>query len=365
MNPLAMLYQTYRKRSSGWKLLIALIAMGWTGCGSGAPAPLAPASPKQTSLLSVSGSVERPLTLSSEDLAQFPTVTARLNDVHLDGAFHGVFRYTGVPLRLLLDQAGIVKKGGLFNRDLDLAIVVRNAKGQAAVLSWGEVFYRNAAEILLAHTAEPIFPHKPCENCHSEEEARPWRAPLERTVPMPKLVATRDFTTERCLESVTSIEIVALGADHGLHVEKGKGPKPLYAPSIEIRKAEELHATIESLEGYARRDARVIQAGDGTGFHGFKSFEGTSLKEILTRLSIEPDPAGALLLSAPDGYRVLLSNAEALTVIDAELMILADRKDGQPEPDGGAFHLVIPTDLSADRWLKSVARIDVLRADGR
>lgn len=338
-----------------------MFSLLWSGCGSGAPAPMTPPSP--TTVLSVGGSVERPFTLSSQELRDFPSMAARLNDVHLDGAFHGVFRYTGVPLRLLLDQAGVVKTGGLFNRVLDLAIVVRNAQGKAAVLSWGEVFYRNAAEILLAHTAEPIFPEKPCEGCHSEEESRPWRAPLERTVPMPKLVATRDFTTERCLEGIVSIEVVALGAEHGLHVEKGKGPRPLFAPKLEIRPAEQPPTTIETLEAYSRRSARVIQAGDGTGYHGFKDFEGVSLQELLARHSIVPDPSGALLLSSPDGYRVLLSNAEVMTVIDSDRTILADRKSGQPEPDGGAFHLVIPSDLSADRWLKAVARIDVLRAD--
>jgi DMSO/TMAO reductase YedYZ molybdopterin-dependent catalytic subunit len=331
------------------------------GCGSQAPASASP--PSETPQLTLSGSVKKPLTLTIEDLREFPQVAARLNDVHRDGSFHGVFLVTGVPLRLLLDQAGVVKTGGMFNRELDLAIVVRNREGTTAVLSWGEIFYRNAAEVLVAYAAEPLRPHKPCERCHTPEESQPWREPLERAVPMPKLVTTRDFTTDRCLEGVISIEVIALGAEHGLHVEKGKGPKPLFAPSFELRQGDAQPVVALTLEGYPRRDVEAIQAGEGTGFHGIKKFEGVPLKEVLARLGVSPDPAGALLLSAPDGYRVLLSSAEVLTARDAEQILLADRKNGQPEPDGGAFHLVIPTDLSADRWLKSVSRIDVLRAE--
>lgn len=312
--------------------------------------------------LTISGAVQRPLALDRQTLLEFPTVTARLNDVHRDGQYHGVFFYRGVPLRLLLDQAGVVKTGGLFNRELDLAIVARSRLGEVAVLSWGEVFYRNPAEVLLALEATPHHPHKACDKCHAPEESKPWLDELARQVPMPKLIVTRDFYTERCIEDVISIEVIALGADHGLHVEKGKGPKPLFAPSFELRGLGKTPLVFESPKGYPRRAVEAIQAGDGTGYHGIKHFEGVSLRAVLEKLGVTPDPAGALLLSSPDGYRVLLSNAEVLTAQDGELLVLADRKDGQPESDGGRFHLVIPTDLSADRWLKSVARIDILRA---
>ena len=121
---------------------------------------------------------------------------------------------------------------------------------------------------------------------------------------------------------------------------------------------------VRDLDGLPRAEARLPQAGDGTGYHGMRHFEGVALEALLARHGIEPDPATGILLSARDGYRVLLSSAEVFDAPAGREVLLADRQEGEPLGEDGRFQLVPVDDQSADRWLKGVARIDVVRARG-
>jgi len=76
-------------------LLLALF--GFTATGS----------VQEHGALSIGGLVRTPLHLTMNTLANFQHASVRLNEVSLGGDFHGVFSYTGVPLRFLLELAGI------------------------------------------------------------------------------------------------------------------------------------------------------------------------------------------------------------------------------------------------------------------
>ena len=175
----------------------------------------------------ITGLVKQPMRFDRRDLERYDAVRVRLNDVTSDGRYRGVFEHRGVPLRGLLEQARIAKGASVFGRVLDLAVVVRNRDGAAVVLSWGEIFYRNAAEVVLGYEATPRMPHKPCADCHTEEEARPWLEQLERDVPAPKLVVAHDASADRAIEGVTSIEVTDLGRDAGIFVARKDRPDDL------------------------------------------------------------------------------------------------------------------------------------------
>jgi len=57
-----------------------------------------------------------------------------------------------------LEQAGIQKENSDFSKQIDLAVIVRNKAGKQIALSWGEIFYRNPAEVAIAFSADRSCP---------------------------------------------------------------------------------------------------------------------------------------------------------------------------------------------------------------
>ena len=127
--------------------------------------------------ISITGTVKQPLNLSMEDIRRFEAVTARLNEVSADKNFHGVFSYRGVPLRTLLELATVQKEKSDFSKSVDLAIAVKNKNGQQTVLPWGELYYRNPADILIAFSATPVMPHRECSTCHTPKCSKSGSTP--------------------------------------------------------------------------------------------------------------------------------------------------------------------------------------------
>ena len=305
--------------------------------------------------LSIIGAVKQPLQLTLNDLSRFQSIPVRLNELGQDKKFHGVFNYRGVPLKDLLETAAVQKGESAFSKSLDMAVVVRNREGKQTVLSWGEVFYRNPADIVVAFQAEPIMPFRDCAACHTPEVYRVWHDPLKRKVGLPKLVVANDFYTERSLENVTSIEVV------DLHLKMPvKRLKELYAPDLSVVEGAKPPRTVTDLSAYPRLEVMGKVTGDGKGYHGLLRFEGVPLVDLLTRAGVTQDLGSAVVISAPDGYRSLISMGELVLNPLNRRIIIADRKEGKPIQEDGKFKLVIPDDLSADRWVKAVSRIEVI-----
>ena len=322
-------------------LVFLLSANGWTA-----------SSPE----LNVTGVVKQPLNLSLEDINKFTSVRVRLNEVTRDNNFHGSFYYRGVPLRTLLELADIQKVGADFNKAIDLAMVIRSRDGKQTVLSWGEVFYRNPSEIIIAASAEPIMPHKSCQACHKPEVYQPWLDQLKRPLGFPKLVVANDFYTDRSMEDITGIEVL------DLHPKiDTKKTKDLYSPSFTITGAVKQPLDIKDLSSYPHKEVPAKQMGDGKGYHGIRIFEGVPLLDLLNKAGIEPDSDTVFLISAPDGYRSLLSYGELFLAPHGQDIVIADRVAGRPLKENGRFILIFPEDLSADRWVKAVDKIEVIR----
>ncbi len=351
-------------------MALLTIAMTWPGCARNVPpaATNAGVPPTHTQrhdaprngTVSITGLVKQPIQLDLNDLRNYHAVQTRLNDVHQDTSFYGVHNYLGVPLRVLLEQAVITKASAVFNREMDLTIVVRNRRGDTVALSWGEIFYRNPSNILLAYEAEPHIPHKACSNCHDESTYKPWQDMLLRDIPLPKLVVANDFYSDRALEEVSSIEVVYLGREKGINVAREDRPDKLYAPEIVLNQGD-TRQVIRAIDKYPRTTADAIKAGDGTGYHGVRHYSGVSLRDVLSDHGVAFDPREVFLLSAPDGYRVVLSSAELMLAQAGKQILLADTVNGEKLEESGRFQLVIPHDIPADRWLQAVAQIDILR----
>jgi precorrin-4 methylase len=310
---------------------------------------------KSPSCLSITGLVKQPLNLTVEDLERCQSISVQLNEVTKAGAYRGVFYYSGVPLRTLLELASIEKEETAFKKKVDLAILVRNRQGKQVAISWGEVFYRNPGGIIVATSAVPIMPHHDCKACHKPEVYKSRLDQLHRKIGFPKLVVSHDTYADRSLDEITSIEIV------DLHPEMPtKRMKELFSPQITVTGAVDKPLELKDLSPYPRMEMTVKHLGEGKGFHGLDKFEGTGFKTILEDAGIKPDLTKVFMVSAPDGYRSLFSYGEIFLNPAGERIFIADRIKGQPIEKFGKFFLVPPDDLMSDRDVKSVEKIEVI-----
>ena len=303
----------------------------------------------------IGGAVRQPLNLSLEDLSRMESVFVRLDEVTGDKQFRGVFTYRGVPLRTLLDLATVQKETPGFSKAIDLAVVVRNREGLTAVMSWGELFYRNPSEVIVAVSGTPIRPHSTnCGACHGMQVAQGALEQLNRKAAFPKLVVANDFFTDRSIEDVVNIEVVDLKGT----AEK-KSMKKLFAQKLTLV-IDGKTTEITDLSGYKRIDVLAKEVGDGRGYHGLKNLSGVSLRELLSKASTRMETDSVILASAPDGYRSLFSYGEVILAPQGERIVVADRLNGRPIEENGKFLLVPPDDLAADRTVKAVERIEVV-----
>lgn len=331
------------KRRFGWFVFLA--ALFFTGdIMAGSP-----------SVLSITGLVKQPLNLTVEDLEKHRSIRVQLNEVMEDGGYHGVFYYSGVPLKTLLELASIEKGETAFSKKVDLAVLVRNGDGKQVVLSWGEVFYRNPGRIIVATSAIPIMPHHNCKTCHSPEVYKSRLDQLHRKIGFPKLVVSSDSYADRSLEEITSIEVLDLCPKM-----PAKKLKKLFSPEFGITNVVGKTLTFKDFSSYPRRTMKVKHLGEGKGYHGIEKVEGPYVKDIIDKAGIAPDLCKVFLVSAPDGYRALFSYGEIFLDPSGERMIIADRINGKPIEKGGKFVLVSPGDLMADRHVKSIKKIEVI-----
>ncbi|OPY11015.1 MAG: Cobalt-precorrin-4 C(11)-methyltransferase [Syntrophus sp. PtaB.Bin001] len=298
-------------------------------------------------VFSITGQVKHPLNLSTGDLSKFQTVSVRINNINKNGGYEGVFNTQGVPLKSLLEVCGLQKEESGFPKPVDLAIVVRNGSGKQIVLSWGEVFFRNPAEVTLAFSAVPVMPLHGVSPDQAEH--------LYRKISFPKLVVAGDYYSDRSLEGVVNIEVVNLKAG-GEFKKMGK----LVCPEFNLTGAVKKNLFIKDLSSYPQTEIPATVVGEGRGFEGMEKYKGVPLVELLAKAGAEADLNTVFLATAVDGYRSLISYGELFLSPQGKRVIVADRVKGKPLQKNGKFLLILPDDLFADRQVKALAKIEVL-----
>ncbi|MBN2332142.1 MAG: hypothetical protein JXO49_08660 [Deltaproteobacteria bacterium] len=312
--------------------------------------------------MTLQGAVRQELTIQTEALADFESQTVQFNDLSRDGTNRGIIHYRGVPLRILLELAGIAKADQGFNKLVDLAVVVENNNGQKIALSWGEIFFRLPGNVLIAYTGTPLQPgHLNCGRCHEKEVYEPRLAVQQRTIAYPKLLITGDRWADRALEGVTKITVVELPPQPG-----NRKLDPLYAPETLITGAVAKPMTVTSLPAdLPRQEIKAFPVGEGRLYHGPGecTFSGVAFQDLIARSSPTADLNTVIMAWAPDGYRSLFSLGELQLGRDGDRMLFADQREGKQLHKNGRFVLVSPADLMADRWLKAVGRIEIISLD--
>jgi len=302
--------------------------------------------------LSITGAVRQPLHLTLHDLARYQPVEVQLHEVGSDGSFHGVFTYQGVPLRYLLELASPAKGDTGFPSPIDLALRVRSKKGAEVALSWGEIFYKNPPEFIVATAAVPVKSYKDCTACHANNEHKPRLEQYERTPAFPKLVVGNDMYADRCLEDISSIEIMDLRPRTGAKELPG-----LYSSSIEMAGPGNRPVTVKRLSSFPAVTIPFRQ-GDCGGYHGIQYYGGASLKKIVEASGAKFDIASVLLVWAPDGYRASVSYGDLFLSGRGDRIMIADRLNDAPLEKGGKYYLVFPDDLAFERRVDAVSKIE-------
>jgi precorrin-4 methylase len=313
--------------------IIIFQATGWAASSSG---------------VSISGAVRQPIRFTLEDLTKFQSIDVRLNEVDSGKNFQGAFNYRGVPLRSLLELANIHKEEDSFFKFLDVAIVIRNKVGKQVVLSWGEIFYRNPAGIIIAFSASPVMPQQ-------EAGRGKWQNTLNRPIGFPKLVVANDFSIDRCMEEITSIEVVALAPK--LKTEKMADTQP---SSFTISGEVTTPLPVSDLTAYPRTEVMIKVIGSGRGYQGLEKVSGVPLVKLLEKAGAQMDINMGYLVTHSDGYRAVLSFGELFLDPDGGRILIGDGNDNQGIGKEGRFTLFIPGDLSSDRNVKGIESIEVI-----
>jgi DMSO/TMAO reductase YedYZ molybdopterin-dependent catalytic subunit len=153
-------------------------------------------------------------------------------------------------------------------------------------------------------------------------------------------------------------------ADRGEGDPSAGGKSPV-ALTVGGEVAKPLRLTAEDL---AKLPRQTVRARDSQNVES--AFEGVPLVEILKAAGVKfgPDLRGNdlalyLVVEASDGYRAVFSLPEIDPAYADRLIIVADRRDGQPlAPREGPLRVIVPGEKRFSRWIRQVVALKVGRA---
>ncbi len=280
------------------------------------------------------------------DLNPLPLRNAAVKELAFENGkrvFKGAFFVSGYALCDILNGKAIRKSPeNTFGSSVDMYVIVENDKGAKAVFSWGEIYYRESYDLLIARSAQPIYPA---------------RAKVTYPLPQePRLICGSDLLNFRFLDHPTKITVKSF---HGaLPAAK---PKDAFSPEIEITAKTGSVKVGEIGSAAGLRKNFSILYGHGMGFRETMDFAGYALKELIAgKISWSPENSRDTIavVSAKDGYRSVFSASEIMNRGDDKEILLNDLKD---QSNGGRYTLIVTGDFFADRNVKSVEKIELIR----
>ena len=101
-----------------------------------------------------------------------------------------------------------------------------------------------------------------------------------------------------------------------------------------------------------------------------EKYEGVLLRVLLDQVAVPagenlsgPDMRDYIVISAKDGYEVVVALEEIDPMFQQNQVLVADTMDGKPLDDKhGPLQLVVPADQRPARWVRMISKISVRRA---
>jgi hypothetical protein len=293
----------------------------------------------------VQGEVQNP---GPVDFSSLPIRSIAIKEMGIEKGirvFKGAFFVNGYSLYDILNSKSYKKAPeNTFSPPVDLYVVVENDKGEKAVFSWGEIYYRNSFDILIAKTIQPI---------------NPVRAKASYILPeAPRLISARDLLDVRFISNPSKITVRSY---HGA-MPKEK-PENIYSPELKIVTKTGAFTIGDIGPSIEKRAYTDVAYGHGMGFKGNENVSGYLLKDIISA-QFAPTPEmlreWIAVGSAKDGYRVVLSLSEIMNRSDNEESLLIDKKDSA----GNGRYMLYPSgDFFADRDVRAIERLELLGLD--
>lgn len=135
--------------------------------------------------------------------------------------------------------------------------------------------------------------------------------------------------------------------------------------TLQVGQKEPKKLTLKDLENFPREEHKVV---DQDGVEA--TWKGIPLYQVLLESGVSfgkmlrgPALSQYLLVTASDGYQVVLALPELDPTITQDPIILAIEKNGQPlSADEGPLRLILPNEKRPFRWVRQVVKIEVLKA---
>lgn len=255
--------------------------------------------------------------------------------------FRGSFLFSGYSLYDILNAKPVKKARADFSPEVDLYVVVENAKGEKAVFSWGEIYYaRNNFNALIYGAARSVTAPK---------RGRDW--PLPETS---RLVCADDLYNVRFIASPTKITVKSAPGGY-----PGAKHAAAYAPEFKVVSGGKSENFKEVAKIAGRRGYVLAAYGHGTGFKEIKNAEGYLFKDVLAAAGAKPQDSGdrLVVVSAGDGYRAAFSLSELVNRGDNADFLLLDRGADKE----GRYSLLSASDFFVDRNVRSVAKVEIFK----
>lgn len=295
--------------------------------------------------IEVVGEVSNPGMVEFVSLSPVPLRSTPIHELALENGkqvYKGAYFVSGWSLYDILKGKTVRKAPeNAFGPPVDQYVIVENARGDKAVFSWGEIFYRDGFSIMISRTVQAIDPAR---------AKVAWPLFSE-----PRLVCANDLLNARFISNPTRITVKSF---HGAGIEKEKGSA---APEFRIvnRSDSTIIGNMPPIVG--KRRNQTLLYGHGMGYKGVLDFTGFLLKDVLS-VGAKIAPAdlgkGIVIVSAKDGYRSVFSLSEIMNRNDNQDLLLNEVK----ESDGGRYTLLV-NDFFADRNVRSVSRIELVFAE--
>ena len=298
-----------------------------------------------------------------------------------EGHYRCALEVEGYALRDILDRVGIKKVDDGFNLPLDTFISVKGRTGASALFSYSETFLAGDSGPLLASRTRLLLPHHheplqanndptilrtaaeraaldlhACASCHAASAAPALSLPQGWL-----LISPSDGFGGRFVEDVTEVSV----GQTGLIVKDTRdSTKAAFVdvPKVVAPDGAVSPLTPERYQAVPQRAWKDAAIGMGMGFRGEHEWRGAELGLLLRPLlPASADPRQLwILVTAEDGYRVLLSGSEVFAAPDGRGVFLADWRDGKPLGPGSVrYHVVPRPDFFTDCEVRMVKEIRI------
>ncbi len=302
--------------------------------------------------INVTGEVKKQLTLSAEDIKNFPPFYAK--DVYLlketspsdnKEELIKISSFRGVLLRDILLKAGMkhVRK-----YEPGVYIRVKGSNGRIVTFSFGEIFYSSIGRsILIAYEQDGDT--------------------LTYKTGYGDLIVSNDIRNGRNLTGITDIIVERVDIPMMVYEERKKEvvrPPTTSLDIVDTINGKSFKVTLEDLQSLPSifvQDKAL--AGDCEGFHGIFSFEGPTLRSLLEKKGAMSSPVSydrTLVICSENGFCATYSAGELFNSRLSNNIIIAYKKDDKLLGAEEAFaEMIAVEDNTAGRSVRRISKIEI------